>query len=150
MKQMIFLRPHKLASVFVSMAMTFDGFSTLFFGILYFAYSGLADPISDNDEGKRMLVRLGILALFLTFIYFVVCFISLTYWKKRKRFWGYIILFLGLSNLVGYSYLFTIGRSDFSFFTYLFYGSLIMNLPLIVLIIYNEIKSKSTIKDNKA
>ncbi|HVN15111.1 MAG TPA: hypothetical protein VMT73_05170 [Anaerolineales bacterium] len=150
MQQTIFFKPHKLTSALVSMAMTFDAFSTFFFGILFFVIAGLSDPISDNDEGKRMLVRLGVLVLLLTFIYFIVCFTSLTYWIKGKRFWSYVILFLGLSNVAGYSYFFAVSRSEFSFFIYLFYGSLIMNLPLIALIIYNEIKSKSNIKESNA
>jgi hypothetical protein len=141
------LKPNKLTSFFVSIAMIFDGISTLFFGGLFWVISGLADPVFDTKE--TIMLR-GNLMLLLTFAYLIVCFISLNYWKKGKHFWAYVILILGLSNLAGYSYLFAVSRAEFDFFIYLFFGSLILNLPLVAFILYNEIKSKITIKDNKA
>ena len=144
------LKSNQLTSFFASIAMIFDGISTLFFGGLFWVISGLSDPLDFSVATKDAIMFRANLMLLLTFAYLIVCFISLNYWKKGKHFWAYVILILGLSNLAGYSYLFIVDRNEFNVFTYLFWGSLILNLPLVAFIVYNEIKLKFTIKDNKA
>jgi len=99
------IKPTKLASFFVSIILVLDGFSTLAFGLFYFVIARLSDPVDFSVETKDVIVRQGEIVALLTFVYLVLCFISLVFWQKGKHNWNYIILGLGLIHLVGSSYL---------------------------------------------
>jgi hypothetical protein len=129
------------SSFLVWIIVILDGLSIFAFGLFGLVIAGIADPGPDGAYSKDALFFwTGSIAL-LSFIYLVVCFISLIFWQKGKRNWGYVILGLGLIHLAGSSYLFNF-RDAFDFIVTLFYGSLIMNLLLLAIIINGIIRSK--------
>jgi hypothetical protein len=143
------VKPTKLAAFFVSISLVLDGFSTLAFGLLYFFITASSDPIDFNMEAKNAAVRQGEIGAFLTFVYLVLCVISIVFWQQGKRNWNYIILGLGLIHIIGSSYLFTF-RDEIDFFAYLFYGSIPINIILLAIIILGKNKSKSIIQSSQA
>jgi hypothetical protein len=132
--------PTNLASFLGSIILVFDGFSMLAYGLLIFVISGIADPVDFSIETKKAGLRLGAFFALITLVYLVVCLISLKNWKEGKRVWRYIILGLGLLHLVWFGLYFISGK-EFEFLTYLFYGSLVANILLCILVIFGQTKA---------
>jgi hypothetical protein len=137
-------KPTKRASFFVSISLVLDGLSTLAFGFFYFFIAGLSDPVDFSIEVKNVAIRQGEIVALLAFAYFVICVISIVFWQKGRHNWNYIILGLGLIHILGSGYLFTY-TEGFGLYAYLFYGSLSINLILLVIIIFEKFKPQSLV-----
>lgn len=135
------IKPTKPFVVIAFVAMAFDGFSALAFGGLYLLASLLADPVDFKVETKDAIVAQGTFVAGLTVLYLIVCLLSANYWAKGKTFLGYVLLCLGVMHLVLFSYLFQF-RNEAEMLTYIFYGSLLLNVSLLGIAAFTKFEGK--------
>ena len=142
------LKQHKVSAIVVSISMIFDGLSMLIFGFFYLVGKGNTD--FPDIETKKALVLQGEIVAASAFIYFLTCLLSLNYGLRGSRVWSDIILGLGMIHFAGASYLLTV-TSPYADSVYpLPYGSIAVNLLLLVIIVYNKNKSALFAKDRNA
>jgi predicted transporter len=84
----------------IAVVLSSDALTGLSYGIVFFVIAGVSDPIDFSIQAKESAIRLGESVLLASFLYCILCFVTLRQWAKQKHSWSYIGLSLVLIHLV--------------------------------------------------
>ena len=76
-----------------------DALTGLSYGIVFFVIAGISDPIDFSVQAKESVIRLGESVLLASFLYCILCFVTLRQWAKQRHAWSYVGLSLVLIHL---------------------------------------------------
>ena len=146
-------KPNKTASILVSIIMVVDGISVMVLGILYAFGTAIGEPRGFSIkalDAKAAAEHQSVIVMWLCIAYLLICLISLRFWQRGKRIWMYVILGLGLMHVMYFSYIFS-PFFPFSlfygidFFAFLFYGSILLNLIISIIILFGRNKDREMV-----